>query len=59
MRQLWEYLPTVTLDRHSPHFSDDEITTRGNLGDPRGIVMESEIMEDETPIGRSRKWKMA
>jgi hypothetical protein len=36
-----------------------KITTRGNLGDPRGIEMESEVMEGETPIGRVRKWKRA
>jgi hypothetical protein len=29
VRQLREYLPTITLYRHSPNFSDDETTTRG------------------------------
>jgi hypothetical protein len=38
--QLWEYLPTITLDRDFPRFSDDEITTAGP-SDPRGIEMET------------------
>jgi hypothetical protein len=25
----FQYLPTVTLDKHSPDFSDDKITIRG------------------------------
>jgi hypothetical protein len=53
VKQLQEHLPTVTLDRHSPRFNDDAITTRGNLGDPRGFEMESEMMMNEHPY-RSR-----
>jgi hypothetical protein len=47
VRQLWEYLPTVTLDRYSPRFSEGEILHKGGIsGDPRGIETEGgEIMK--------------
>jgi hypothetical protein len=50
--QLWEYLPTVTLDRYSPCFSDDKSPQGGNPGDPRGIAMESDMMKDGSPKGQ-------
>jgi hypothetical protein len=43
---MWEILPTVTLDKCSPCFSEGEIQHKGGiLGDPRGNEMESEFME--------------
>jgi hypothetical protein len=36
-KQLREHLCTVTLDRYSHHFSDDENHHKGGIsGDPRG-----------------------
>jgi hypothetical protein len=48
-----EYLPTGILDRQSPRFSDDKSPQGGDLGDPRGIEMESGRMINEHPY-RSR-----
>jgi hypothetical protein len=47
-----EYLPTATLDRHSPHFSDDKSLQGWNPSDLRGIEMESEMMMVKTAIGQ-------
>jgi hypothetical protein len=59
MRQLWEYLPIVTLYRYSPRFSDDKSPRGGNPGDPRGIEMESGRMTNEASIGQFWKWEKA
>jgi hypothetical protein len=53
---LWDYLPSVTLDRHSPHFSYDKSPKGGNLDEPRGIEVESGRMANETPIGQFWRW---
>jgi hypothetical protein len=43
---MWEILPTVTIDKFSPYFSEGEIQpTGGILGDPRENEMESDFME--------------
>jgi hypothetical protein len=47
-----ENIPTATLDRNSPHFSDDKSPQGGNLGDPRGIETKSDRMANESPIGQ-------
>jgi hypothetical protein len=57
VRQLWEHLPIVTLDRHSPRFSDDKSPQGGNPGDPRGIEMESLRMINGSPIGQILRYE--
>jgi hypothetical protein len=63
-----EYLPTVTLDKHSPHFSDDKITTRGEsrvtLGGLRwkvkrdeGCPYRSRSRVEMRPKSSARCWK--
>jgi hypothetical protein len=47
-----ENIPTATLDRHFPCFSDDKSPQGVNLGDPRGIETKSDRMANESPIGK-------